>query len=458
MQNPTITLQEALGAARETQTLEMGFNAMQTVPDVFRRHFESAEPVIVADQNTYAAAGERLGSLLTSAGLKPAPPYIFASQGLYAEEGFVNALETFLQQREVVPLAVGSGTINDITKLAAHRTGRRYISIATAASMDGYSAFGASITCGGSKQTCSCPAPLAVVADMEIVSKAPEPMNSWGYADLLAKIPAGADWILADALGVESIDPMAWGIAQSRLFELLANPRGVLRRNTAAVGRLTEGLMLSGFAMQVTGSSRPASGAEHQFSHLWDMQHHTHQGAAPSHGFKVGIGTLAVAALYEEMLRESLEMLDVDACCSRWPTVETWMLRANEWLGPGELSATAEKELRAKQVSREQLHDQLSALRRLWLDLKQRLARQLVPVTELRRCLHEAGAPVEPEQIGISRARLRHSFRQAFCIRRRFTVLDLAMRTGLLESCLERIFGANGLWPISSATTTTAQS
>ena len=74
------------------------------------------------------------------------------------------------------------------------------------------------------------------------------------------------------------------------------------------------GLMMSGFAMQAARSSRPASGAEHQFSHLWDMQHHTHEGVAPSHGFKVGIGTLASIALYEELLRRDLSNLDIDRC------------------------------------------------------------------------------------------------------------------------------------------------
>ena len=76
---------------------------------------------------------------------------------------------------------------------------------------------------------------------------------------------------------------------------------------------------MSGFAMQAAQSSRPASGAEHQFSHLWDMQHHTHDGVAPSHGFKVGIGTLASLALYEVLLRRDLEHLDVDAAVARWP-------------------------------------------------------------------------------------------------------------------------------------------
>src|SRR5207245_10569972 len=134
----------------------------------------------------------------------------------------------------------------------------------TPASMDGYTAFGASITYQGSKQTFACPAPAAVLADLDVICAAPTQMKAWGYADLLAKVTAGADWLLADALGVEPIHPQAWRIAQGRLRELVAEPEGVRARRPEAIARLVEGLMLGGFAMQAARSSRPASGAEHQ--------------------------------------------------------------------------------------------------------------------------------------------------------------------------------------------------
>ena len=89
--------------------------------------------------------------------------------------------------------------------------------VATAASMDGYTAFGASITAEGAKQTFSCPAPLAVLADTNIIRKAPGIMTASGYADLFAKVTAGADWILADWMGVEKIDETAWSIVQDGL-------------------------------------------------------------------------------------------------------------------------------------------------------------------------------------------------------------------------------------------------
>jgi len=107
--------------------------------------------------------------------------------------------------------------------------------------------------------------------------------------------------------------------------------------------------------------------------------------------------------------------------------------------------------LRAKHSRPEQLREQLEALKAGWPKLRERLRAQLLPVATLRQMLHDAGAPTEPEQIGITRARLRQSYWQAFCLRRRFTVLDLAVRTGRLAGCLEEIFGPNGLWPISAA-------
>src|SRR6185295_3147377 len=97
-----------------------------------------------------------------------------------------------------------------------------------------------------------------------------------------------------------------------------------------------------------------------------------------------------------------------------------------------------------------QLRAQLESLRSNWPALRAKLRVQLLPLPTLKQMLHDAGAPTEPEQIGITRERLRQSYWQAFCIRRRFTVLDLAARIGLLDSCVEKIFGPAGLWPVET--------
>ena len=444
-----VSLTEALSAAQETRFLEIGEDVLTRTPSVFEACFGEQPAVLVADANTYKAAGAAVAEAFRQAGHTLLSPFIFEDPDLYAEHRFVEKLEASLREHSAVPVAIGSGTVNDLTKLSAHRTGRKYMCVGTAASMDGYTAFGASITYKGAKQTFVCPAPAAVVADLNVICQAPGKMNSWGYTDLLAKVPAGADWLLADALGTEPLHQQAWDIVQGRLREMVSDPAGVLGRDKSALSRLTEGLMLGGFAMQACRSSRAASGAEHQFSHLWDMQHHTHNGKAPSHGFKVGIGTLAVTALYERLLAYPVSELDTEKTVARWPSLDTWVARATEWLKDPDMVAGATKELQAKYITPEDLRDQLSLLKSVWPELRERLAKQLLPLDVLKNMLQLAGSPVEPEDIGITRQRLRQTYWGAYCIRRRFTVLDLAARLGILDCCLDDIFGPQGLWPIA---------
>lgn len=444
-------LSQILSSAPETKCLELGCGVVDKTAAAFGRYFPGRTPMVIADSITWVVAGERVLTMLRQAGHARADCFVFTDPGFYAEHRFVSRLEQKLKERpEVVPIAVGSGTINDITKLAAHRTQRRYLTVATAASMDGYTAFGASITLEGSKQTFACAAPLVVVADLALIAAAPSHLNASGYTDLLAKVTAGADWILADALKVEAIHQTAWELVQENLRHALSDPVGVRAGNPETLEMLMEGLFLSGFGMQFASSSRPASGAEHQFSHLWDMQHLAFHGTSPLHGFKVGIGTLAVTALYEFLLAQNLEKLPIDRCCEQWPKpLELEQAIRNEFADP-QLAAVALTESRAKHIDRAALGEQLARLHQAWPSLRERLHHQLLPLEELKRMLREAGAPTEPEELGLTRRRLRDSFRIAYYIRRRFTVLDVVVRAGLLKRALEHIFGPIGAWPANS--------
>ena len=450
-----LSLKEALAAARETRALEIGTDNLEITPRIFREQFGERPAVIVTDKNTWDVAGEKVFDAFSAVSHPTIEPFIFNAFDLYAEFRFVEQLEAALKKHQAIPVAVGSGTINDLTKLASHRTQRPYMCVATAASMDGYTAFGASITFKGSKQTFLCPAPTAVVADLKIICNAPGKMNAWGYADLISKVTAGADWILADALGAEAIDPQSWNIVQGRLRESIADAAGVQARNPAAIGQLVEGLMLGGFAMQSSSSSRPASGAEHQFSHLWDMQHHTHNGVAPSHGFKVGVATLAVTALYEYLLEQPIGKLDVESCCENWLDEKSQKTAVRKLFASDDFADKAVEETLAKYNNHEKLRAQLLKLRNDWPQLKKQLREQLLPFNELKGMLQAVGAPTSPEEIGISPERLRNSFQMAYHIRRRFTILDVVVRTGILEDALENLFGANGVWPTSQSATST---
>ncbi|OJW13652.1 MAG: 3-dehydroquinate synthase [Planctomycetales bacterium 71-10] len=439
----SLLLERALLAARDTRRLAVGAGARARVPAEFVATFGGASAVLVADVNTFEATGRDVSDAFRSAGVPAVEPFIFGPD-IHAESRDVERLEAALRDRDAVPVAVGSGTINDLTKLASHRLGRPYMAVATAASMDGYTAFGASITHHGSKQTFDCPAPRAVVADLEVIAGAPAPMNSWGYADLLAKNVAGADWLLADAAGVEAIDPGVWGTVQRRLKKWVGDPAGVAGNRPEALANLIDGLLMSGFAMQAHQTSRPASGADHQFSHLWDMQDHTFRGVAPSHGFKVGVGTLASVALHEDLIARDLRDVDVDRAVAAWPTFEQEEARAEALFGPGPLAAKSIKETRAKHPEPGELREQLVRLRDAWPELRRRLAAHLIPFDEVRARLRAAACPDGPEGIGISRERLRLSFEQAYYIRRRFTILDVVRRLGLFDEAMDRLFRPGG--------------
>lgn len=436
----------ALRVARDTREVQLGEGVLGQTADVFQRQFPNSRAVVVADRDTFAAAGRQVLDLLRRAGVPVADPVVFDEPDLHAEYRHVERLQSTLGSAGLIPVAVGSGTINDVTKLAAHLCGRSYVVVATAASMDGYAAFGASITCHGSKETFFCPAPRAVIADLDVICRAPAELNAAGYADLLAKTTAGADWILADATGVEPIDSQAWDLVQPYLREWISDPEGIRRGNRAAVRGLTEGLLMTGFAMQHCRSSRPASGAEHQFSHLWDMERHRHLGCVPWHGCKVGIGTLAVTLLYEELLRYPFHLLDIQRVCAQQPDAQAVRRLVHETHMQAELRELALRELEAKRLAGPALHEMLGRLRDVWPQLRDRVRGQLVSFSELHELLRRAGAPREPESIGIDWPRLRRTYLAAWHIRRRFTVLDLATITNVMPECLDRLFAPDGRW------------
>jgi glycerol-1-phosphate dehydrogenase [NAD(P)+] len=445
-------IREALRGATDTRHVLIGAGSLASVADLYGQSFGDQPAVVVADAVTFDVAGKEVHRRLEAAvAREPAAPHVFPGRPtLYADYENVSSLIGSLREHDATPVAVGSGTLNDIVKRAAHECERPYLSVATAASMDGYTAFGAAITKAGYKQTMTCPAPRAVLADLDVLTRAPPTMTSSGYADLLAKVSAGADWIVADALEVEAIDHDVWSLVQGPLRAATGRPAELRAGEPAAMEAVIEGLILSGLAMQAHSSSRPASGAEHQFSHLWEMeglgQSPADGGPPLSHGFKVGLGTVSIAALYERLLERDLGGLDVEAAVSArpsWEVVERAVRAAHTTPG---LDDAAVAETRAKYVDADALRDRLMLLRERWPELRESLREQLMPADQLRRLLRAAGCPTTPAEIGLSPRALHDTYARARMIRRRFTVLDLAIEAGILGACVDELFAPGGFW------------
>ena len=446
-------IEEALKQTTDTKACTIGPGAAEASAKMFKELFPEAKKAItVVDPRTKAVAGDRVKSLLEAAGVEVAE-YVINPDGsdFHATYDKVEEVRDAIAAAGApVPVAVGSGTINDLVKRGSEEVGVRYMVVGTAASMDGYTSFGAAITKDGMKQTLGCKAPLGCLVDSAVAAAAPKEMTASGYADLIAKIPAGADWMLADLIGSEAIHPLAWKLVQGPLRDTLSNPAGCATGDEREVRKLCDGLVMSGFAMQAMGSSRPASGTEHQVSHYWDMEDLCFNGRPVSHGFKVGIGTLASTAALEFLLEHDLSKKDVEAKVAAWEG-DFEKIKATFPAIFGDRPAhvcRAGSEYAKKFPSKDALRKELATFRDAWGDLAPRLRAQLMPFAEVRENLKAVGAPYEPEHIGVSRAKFRETLTGVPYMRARYFGVDLLQRLGIMDAYLDRVFGKGGVWQI----------
>lgn len=414
----------------ETRLFLLENDALSQLPEAIRSLWgNDARPWLVADGNTWRAAGAEVAKILKAAGMEGPEPFLFpGTPMLHADEGNVNLLlEQFPEN--VVPVAIGGGTVNDLVKRASGLRHVSYCCVPTAPSVDGYTSSGAALTASGLKQTLPCPAPLAVVADSGILRNAPPEMFAAGYADLMAKIPAGADWLAADTLGIEAVDPAVWELVQTPLRDNLSDPSDVRRVFT--------GLAATGYAMQLYRDSRPASGADHLVSHIWEMENLCCNGKPVSHGFKVAIGTVTSTALYEALFSLS----EQEARRLARPGLDRAGREAeiDALLSVGTYGAATRTIALDKFREGDALAERRELIYRNWETLRKRILHQLYPLEELTRRLTAAGCPVKPADIQLGREQFLHGIRTAQLIRKRYTVLDLVYELGLLEELLQRI-------------------
>lgn len=403
---------------------------------LFRRVFGSGGACLVADGNTDAAAGQAVAAALIAAGIPVRRHVLPATPRPKPSVELGEDLRAILAQDASTPVAVGSGVLNDLVKYAAFRLDRPYLCVATAASMDGYTSAGAPLSDRGFKKTIQCRPARAILADMDVIAKAPPEMSGWGYGDMAGKVPAGADWILADALGIEPVDTVAWPMVQGGLREWLSDPAGIALADRKAIEGLFTGLTLVGLAMEAHGSSRPASGADHQIAHLWEMENLSQNGERVSHGACVAVGCVAALALYDWLLTEDLTAIDPGPILTKAPDMAARAEAIRAAFGPGDIAERAIEETRAKHLSPEAHAARLDLLRRVWPSLRLRLAAQVMPAAEMRDRLSRAGAPSCAADIGISPAHLARTIASARYLRSRYTVLDLLDETGLLDRAI----------------------
>ena len=399
--------------------------AVARVPEIVRDLTDPARALVVADRRTWRAAGERVEASLrgtTSVDRTVVPDD--AHGALHASEELVAQIEAAVPDRYGVYLAVGSGTINDLTKELAHRRGRPYVVVTTAASMNGYTSSIVALLRGGLKTTGTAAPPVAVVADPEVLAAAPFELTLAGLGDLVSKPYSGCDWWLASLIVGEAFCPLPGRILGDAFDQALDVFPRLADRDPEAIGLLSELLILSGLTMTIAGGSSPASGGEHLVSHYWDMVHLRDQRPLQLHGAQVGVASVAMDALYAEVAE-----VEFDRATFRPDPGQESEHEIAAALGP--LAEVVLPEWRAK-LARRSARD-LDTLRSRQAAVKREIASVLASGRKVRAALAAAGAPMWAAELGITRSELEAALRFGRAIRRRYTVLDVAAELGLLE-------------------------
>jgi len=271
----------------------------------FVKHFSAKKPFLLADVNTFAAAGDRVCAVLDRNAI-PYNTYIFPQEHLEPDESAVGSTVMHFDASCDLIIGIGSGVINDIGKILSNITGKKYIIVATAPSMDGYASATSSMSMDGLKVSLPSRCADVIIGDTDILKNAPEHMLKAGLGDILAKYVSIAEWRIANIITGEYYCEQVAQLIRNVLKRCTDNAEGLLKREDAAVESVFEGLVISGIAMAYAGVSRPASGVEHYFSHIWDMRGLEFGTKVDLHGIQCAMATLQAVKLYEEVKKITL--------------------------------------------------------------------------------------------------------------------------------------------------------
>lgn len=447
MDDPKAVLEQAVRGASVTRSVIVDRGAIARLPQILAALGHQRGCQVVADTNTMEAAGRNALAILRSAGIATEEPIVLDEQPrLKPRADIARAVGARLEAAGALPIAVGAGVINDLTKYAAELAGLPYVSVVTAASMDGYAASGAAMLDGGFKRTFACAPPIAIVADLDVIATAPARMAAWGYGDLAGKVIAGADWILADAVGEDPIDRKAFALVQDNLKEWLSGFDRIATHDIEALRGLVHGLLISGFAMQAHGNSRPASGSEHQLSHVWEMDGVAVDGEPVAHGACVGVATVAMLAVYEWFLAQDIPAAAKGPNRANPPDHLQIDAEVSALFPDAYLVESARTEMAAKMARSGRRAPRLSALGAAWPTLRERLEATLVTPATMERWLAACRAASHPADLAVPLVKLAADHRRARLIRRRYTILDCLEDLGWLDAAVQALFARGGFW------------
>ncbi len=366
---------------------------------------------VISDRTTHAVLGARIERALAGR---------FAVQSIVldaprADEATAARVLAGLAPRTELVIAVGSGTLNDLSKLIAFRHGCPQAVFATAPSMNGYTSLSASITSDGVKRSVRTRTPVGVYVDLTVLAAAPPRLIRAGLGDSACRSTAQADWLLSHLVLDRPYREAPFALLAEDERDLFSHTRALLAGDLEVMRHLVRILVLSGFGMTICNGSFPASQGEHLMSHYVEMMRPP--GLPESfHGEQIAVCTVAMAELQERMLDRAHPPVLHPTRVGRDDIVTHF--------GPA-IGEACWREFELKRFdarATDALNDRLAAR---WDAIRARIAAVQIPAARLRGLLADAGAPVDHHALGWPAPLFADARRHAREIRNRYTFLDL---------------------------------
>ena len=410
----------------------IGSGAVNRLPEFVRKY--GKKPFLVADVNTFAAAGEKVCAILEAAQI-PYGSFVFREKTLEPDEKAVGAAFMHLDLRCDVILGVGSGVINDICKILSNTTGKPYIIVGTAPSMDGYASATSSMSMDGVKVSLNSRCADVVIGDTDILKTAPMHMLRSGLGDMLAKFVSIAEWRIAHIITGEYYCEEVAQLIRTAVKKCVDNAEGLLRREDAALEAVFEGLVIGGVAMAYAGVSRPASGVEHYFSHVWDMRGLEFGTQVDLHGIQCAMATVKAVELYEKVMAVTPNWEKAHAYVENFD-LNAWNEELRAFLGS---SAETMIQLERKEGKyRKDTHKaRFAIIKDNWDAILQILREELPTAEELCKLMDTVGISRDPNTIGVDRKAAQTTFKATKDIRDKYVLSRLAWDLGILEELSE---------------------
>lgn len=415
-----------------------GPGAVESLPEALRARGRT-RPMVVMDEHTEAAAGERVRGVLRTAGI-PFSEFAFPHREgkMEPDEWAVGALTMVLDPACDVILAVGSGVINDCCKVMAHACGLPSMVVCTAPSMDGYCSNSASMIQNRIKVSLYNACPEAILADTDLLATAPDIMLQAGLGDMLAKYVSVCEWRISHLVYGDPYCEEIAGMVRACLARIVAQADGLMRREPAALQAVLEGLVISGISMAFAEISRPASGLEHYFSHLWEMQALRRGEPSALHGIQVGVGTLLTLWLYEQLLKDKpLDLRKAETAYAAFDPA-AWEAEVRRLFGPiaPEILAIERK---AGKNDPEKHAERLRRIAGHWDEIQRIIREELPPRETINQLMTRCGMPRVPGDMGLTVRDTLDAFLGSREIRDKYLTSSLLWDLGLQREAAERL-------------------